>query len=239
MKKLLLAGSLAFSFGVTSSIAQDSAAQIFERAKAAHGGAAIEAMQTYSDTGTLSLYQSAQLVGKFGYAQKYDFKSMTARIEVSLEGQLAVIQQVSKTAAWQWTPQSGVVNLPDAQAKPLRESFYQGFFALRVKASELTDLKSDGLVKLSDTVSGAGISFKLSGVSNNFVVGNDGVILGGKTVVEGVNVVTLQGNNRVVSGVNLPFSVKASSDGQPVTELEGIEAKVNPVFTDADFAQPK
>ena len=239
MKKLLLVGLLAFGTGVTSSVAQDSAAQIFERAKAAHGGASIEAMQTYSDTGTLSLYQNAQLVGKFGYVQKYDFSTMTARIEVSLEGQPAVIQQVSKAGAWQWTPQSGVVNLPDAQAKPLRESFYQGFFALRAKATALTDLKSDGLVKLSDTVSGAGISFKLNGVDNNFVVGNDGVILGGKTVVDGAAVISLQSDNRVVSGIKLPFSVKVSSGGQPVTELESSAAQVNPVFTESDFAQPK
>ena len=239
MKKLLFVGLLAFGVGVTSSVAQDGAAQIFERAKAAHGGAAIEALQTYSDTGSLSLYQNAQLVGKFGYVQKYDFQRMTARIEVSLEGQVAVVQQVSKDAAWQWTPQSGVVNLPDAQAKPLRESFYQGFFALRAKVSELTDLKSDGLVKLSDTVSGSGISFKLNGVTNSFVIGADGVILGGKTVVGGATIVSVQGDNRVVGGIKLPFSVKASSDGQPVTELESSAAQVNPVFTDADFAQPK
>lgn len=239
MKKLLLVGLLAFGTGVTSSVAQDSAAQIFERAKAAHGGAAIEGLQTYSDTGTLSLYQNAQLVGKFGYVQKYDFKTLTARIEVSLEGQIAVIQQVSKDAAWQWTPQSGVVSLPDAQAKPLRESFYQGFFALKAKASALTDLKSDGLVKLSDTVSGAGISFKLNGVDNNFVIGNDGVILGGKTVSDGTTLITLQGDNRTVSGIKLPFSVKVSSGGQPTTELESTAAQINPVFTEADFAQPK
>ena len=239
MKKLLLVGLTALGLGVTSSVAQDSAAQIFERAKAAHGGASIEAIQTYSDAGVLSFYQNAQLVGKFGYVQKYDFKSMTARIEISLEGQPAVIQQVSKDAAWQWTPQSGVVSLPDAQAKPLRDSFYQGFFALRAKASELTDLKSDGLVKLSDAVSGASISFKLNGVSNNFVVGNDGVILGGKTVTEGMTIISLQSDNRVVSGLKLPFSVKASSDGQPVTELQSTAAQVNPVFTEADFAQPK
>ena len=239
MKKLLLVGLTAVGLGVTSSVAQDSAAQIFERAKAAHGGASIEALQTYSDMGVLSFYQNAQLVGKFGYVQKYDFKSLTARIEISLEGQPAVIQQVSKDAAWQWTPQSGVVSLPDAQAKPLRDSFYQGFFALRAKASELTDLKSDGLVKLSDAVSGASISFKLNGVSNNFVVGNDGVILGGKTVAEGMTIISLQGDNRVVSGLKLPFSVKASSDGKPVTELESSAAQVNPVFAEADFAQPK
>lgn len=239
MKKLLLVGLLAFGMSVTSSVAQDSVAQIFERAKAAHGGADIEALQTYSDTGLLSFYQNAQLVGKFGYTQKYDFKTMTMRIEVSLERQPAVIQQVSKDAAWQWTPQSGVVSLPAAQAKPLRDSFYQGFFALKAKASALTDLKSDGLIKLSDTVSGAGITFKLNGADNSFVIGNDGVILGGKTLVDGATVITLYGDNRVVSGIKLPFTAKSSSDGQPVTELESTAAQVNPVFTEADFAQPK
>lgn len=239
MKKLLLVGLLAFGNGVTSSIAQDSALQIFERAKAAHGGAAIEALQTYSDTGSLSLYQNAQLVGKFGYGQKYDFKTMTVRIEVSLEGQLLVVQQVSKDAAWQWAPQSGVVNLPDAQAKPLRESFYQGLFALKARASALTDLKSDGLVKLSDTVSGAGISFKFNGVDNSYVVGNDGVVLGSKAIVDGATVITLQSDHRVIGGIKLPFLLKSTSDGQPVTELQASAAQINPVFTDADFAQPK
>jgi hypothetical protein len=239
MKKLLLIGSLAFGIAITSSVAQDGAAQVFERAKVAHGGAAVEAIKTYSDTGTLNFYQNGQLAAKFAYSQKYDFTSFTARIEVSLEGQPVVIQQVSKSVAWQWSPQSGVVSLPDAQAKPIRDSFYQGFFALRAKTADLTDLKSDGLVKLSDTVSGPGISFKLNGVTTSLVTGNDGVILGGKAVVNGATIVTVQGDNRVVGGIKLPFSVQSSSDGQPVTELQTSAAQINSVFTDADFAQPK
>ncbi len=53
MKKVLLVGLTALGFGFTS-IAQDGTAQIFERAKAAHGGAALDTLNTYCDVGNIS-----------------------------------------------------------------------------------------------------------------------------------------------------------------------------------------
>jgi hypothetical protein len=217
-----------------------SAAALFERAKAAHGGAAVEQLNTYRDVGVFTLFQNGQAVAKLDYAQKYNLQTKTARIEVGSGGQLAIIQQVSGASdAWQWTPQSGTVKLPDAQAKVLRDSFNQGFFALRAKSTDLTDLKYNGVVELQKGVSGDNITFKLGGVDNSFVIAADGTLLGGKAEAEGQTVTSVQSDLRVVSGIRLPFVSKSFIAGQPFSDLTVTRAEVNPTFTDADFAQPK
>jgi hypothetical protein len=236
---LLLVGAIFSSCAPMAKQDGTSPQALFEKAKAAHGGAALEEIKTYKDNGTLDIFQNGQLAAKAEYVQKYDFTTSVGRIEVSLNGKLAAVQQVSKTDAWQWTPQSGVVKLPTAQAQLLKDGLNQWPFSLRAKASDLTEAKYDGRVELAKGISGDSITFRLNGALNNLVIADNGVALGGKLTEEGVTAISLYGDVRVVNGVKLPFSIKVSSGGQPATNLQTVAATVNPAFAAADFAQPK
>jgi hypothetical protein len=235
---LALAGTLFTSCAPRAQEAP-SAAALFERAKAAHGGEALGNLKTYRDNGTITIYQNAQVAAKLDYTQKYNFDTQTARIELSSGGQLAIVQQTTKADAWQWTPQSGTVKLPDAQAKVLRDAANQGFFALRAQVSDLTDLKYDGVVELQKGVSGDAISFKLNGAENVFVLGADGTWIGGKADSAGTTIIGLQSDYRAVSGLKVPFVTKSFVGGSPFSDTVVSAAQINPTFTDADFAQPK
>jgi hypothetical protein len=212
---------------------------LFEKAKAAHGGAALDALKTYRESGIVELYQGGQLSTRAAYVQKYDLVAGTVRIEIALNGKLTLIQQASKVKAWQWTTQSGAVLLDAVTAQFLREGLNQWPFSLRAKSADLREATYDGRVELKKGMSGDSISFKLNGSLNNFVIADSGVVLGTKTVQSDILVVNEFNDLRVVSGIKLPFQIKINNDGVQVVNLQTATAQINPLFTAADFAQPK
>ncbi len=238
MKKVLLVGLAALGLSVIS-VAQDGAVQIYERAKAAHGGAALESMTTYRDVGTITGYnEKGQVAAILGYKQVFDFSSQKLRIEILQGKNVLQIQQATPTEAWAWTSESGVVRLPAAQAKPLRDSFSQGLFAFRAKSVDLKDLKTLGAVKIAG-LEGTQISFSLNGVVNKPIIAADGMIIGAQDMLNGVEVQGISSDFRNTGGVKIAFLNKSTVGGQPLADLKTETAEVNPSLTEADFARPK
>jgi hypothetical protein len=234
-KSLLLVGALLFA----SSHAQDGAAQIFERAKAAHGGAALESMTAYRDAGMITYFDAkGQVTAKVDFKQIYDLQNSRIRLEISQNQKLLQIIQTTPLAAWSWTEQSGVVRLPAAQAKPIRDSLYQGLFAFRAKTSQLTDLKVVGTVKINN-VEGTLLNFKWNDIASAPVIAADGTVIGSQETVDKVVVQGASSDLRTVGGVRLFFQTVSSANGQMAFALKLESAEVNPTLTDADFAQPK
>jgi hypothetical protein len=211
---------------------------LFEKAKAAHGGAALDALKTYRDNGTVEVYEGGQLFTRATFVQKYDFVAGTIRIEILLNGKLALIRQASKVKAWEWTPQSGAELLDPTTAQSLREGLSQWPFSLRAKGTDLKEATYDGRVELKG-VRGDSITFKLNGVLNNFLIAENGVVFGARIVQDDILAETQFSDLRVVSGIKLPFQTKTNNDGVLVLNLQMAAAQINPVFTTADFAQPK
>jgi hypothetical protein len=171
--------------------------------------------------------------------QKYDLEASVVRIEISLNNQLAVVQQATKTEAWQWVAGSGLTNLSPDQAKLLRDAQYQFPFNLRAKPSDLTALTYNGRVELTKDSSGDSISFRLNGADNNLVIADDGVVLGSRVEENGSSSVTVLSDNRVVDGARLPFAVRITVNDQPLTNQVVQTMQFNPAFTAADFARPQ
>jgi hypothetical protein len=238
MKKVLLSGLVVLGFGFNS-IAQDGAAQVFELAKATHGGAALENMKTYRDAGNISYFdEKGQVIAKIGFRQTYDFSTSRVRIELLQDKKTAQIYQTTPTEAWSWTEQSGVLRLPAAQAKPFRDSLSQGIFAFRAKVTDLTGLKSNGMVKIGD-VDGTSLEFAINGIVNKPVIAADGTIIGGSETLEGMVVQSASSDYRTVGGVKLAFSSVTSAAGKIAFDLKVDTAEVNLILSDADFARPK
>jgi hypothetical protein len=234
-KSLLLVGALLFA----SSQAQDGAAQIFERAKAAHGGAALETMTGYRDVGLINYYnEKGEVSAKIEYKQVIQFSSSTVRFEYSQNKKVVQILQTTPSQAWGWTEQSGVVRLPPAQAKIVRDSLNQGLFAFRAKATDLKDLKIGASVKLGNT-EGTVLNFSLGGAINAPVVAIDGTIVGGQTMVDTAVLQSVSSDFRTVGGIKIAFASRTTLGAQLAFDQTISSAEVNPSLSDADFAQPK
>jgi hypothetical protein len=236
MKKSLL---LVSALLLASSQAQDGAAQIFERAKAAHGGAALETMTTYRDAGAINVFnEKGEIAGKIDYKQIYNFANSTVRFEYFQDKKLVQILQTTPNQAWGWTEQSGVVRLPAAQAKPLRDSINQGLFAFRAKTADVKDLKALGNVKIGNG-EGTLLNFNVAGILNAPIIAADGTVIGGQVNINGVLTESVSSDFRTVDGIKIAFVTNAFVNKQRAFETVVNNAEVNPTLSEADFAQPK
>jgi hypothetical protein len=230
---LLLVGLFAFCF---SSLAQDGAVQIFERAKATHSSPVLERLVTYRDAGRLVYYNNGQVTGQLSFRKIAELKSRRVRFEVLENNRVVSIQQTGQDA-WQWTQQTGVTRLPQAQAQPLQDSLSQTFLALRAKTNELEGLTTLGTMQIGER-RGTILRFFYNGAANTLVVGPNGTIIGGLENLGGTDFQIEFSDYRNVGGNQLWFLMRFYTAGklELVSQLEQID--LNPVLTEQDFAPP-
>ncbi len=236
MKKLVLLFSTLF---IGAALAQTAIAPktlaLLEKAKITQGGKTLENLKTYQDKSTLTLYQNGVVAGALDGISIVDFSKEQVRLELSSGGTLAQIIQVAPNDAWTWTEASGTLKLPAAQAKPIRDSLYQGIFALRFGTNELDAATSNGMVELPGGVKGESVTIGTKGAITKLVFDTDGTLIGSQDE----DTTSVYGNFRTVDGIKIALSSKIYQ-GQDLY-IDGItsDVQINPSFTDKTFAKPK
>jgi hypothetical protein len=240
MKKILLfACVLLFTSALAQTSIAPKAADLLEKAKVAHGGDALESMTTYRDVGTYTVYQNGVLAGELEATQVVDFEGERIRIELKAGDTVAQIIQATRDEAWTWTKASGVVNMPEADAKTIFDGLNQGLFGLRSGAQNRDSVKLEGVVNLGNGLSGEALTVVTNGAEANYVFDQSGTWIGGKITNEGQEVVTLLGDYKVQDGVKVPFSSKTTTAGKPFVDILLSAVEINPDLSDEDFAQPQ
>jgi hypothetical protein len=240
MKKILLfACVLLFTSALAQTSIAPKAADLLEKAKVAHGGDALESMTTYRDVGTYTVYQNGVLAGELEATQVVDFEGERIRIELKAGDTVAQIIQATRDEAWTWTKASGVVNMPEADAKTIFDGLNQGLFGLRSGAQNRDSVKLEGVVNLGNGLSGEALTVVTNGAEANYVFDQSGIWIGGKITNEGQEVVTLLGDYKVQDGVKVPFSSKTTTAGKPFVDILLSAVEINPDLSDEDFAQPQ
>jgi hypothetical protein len=240
MKKI---GLFAFVLLFTSALAQTGiapkAADLLNKAKIAHGGEALQSMTSYRDIGTYTVYQNGVVAGKLEATQVVDFDGERIRIELKAGDTVAQIIQATKEDAWNWTQASGVVNMPEADAKSVFDGLNQGLFGLRAGSENRDSAKLEGIVSLGNGLSGEALTVVTNGAEANYVFDKSGIWIGGKTTSEGQEIVTVLGNYKVQDGIKVPFSSKTTTAGKPFIDIALSSVEINPDLSDDDFVQPQ
>ena len=240
MQKIkLIALSLIFTSALAQTGIAPKAADLLEKAKTAHGGAALENMMTYRDTGTYSVYQNGALAGELQGTQVIDFVGERFRIELKLGDTVAQIIQTSPKDAWTWTAAAGTVKLPTAQAKPIRDGLYQSLFGLRLGGKNRDSATADGVIDLGNGIKGESVSVVTRGAPAKYVFDESGTWIGGKDDLDGQELLNAQSDYRVQDGIKIPFASKTTIAGQPYINVQLSKVEINPALTENDFAQPK
>ena len=240
MKKFsLFAVALVFTSALAQSGIAPKAADLLEKAKAAHGGAALEKLMTYRDVGTYTVYQNGALAGELQATQVIDFAGERVRIELKVGDSVAQILQTTPQDAWSWTSASGTVKLPAIQAKPIRDGLYQALFGLRLGGKNRDSATADGLVDFGDGIKGESVSVVTKGASAKYVFDETGTWIGGKDISEGQELLSAQSDFRVQDGIKIPFASKTTIAGQPYIDVQLSKVEINPTLSDSDFAAPK
>jgi hypothetical protein len=233
---------LAFLFGtlfIGAALAQTAIAPktlaLLEKAKITQGGQALENLKTYQEKSTLTVYQNGVVAGALDGLSMVDFGKEQVRLELSTAGTLAQIIQIDPKESWTWTEASGTVKLPAAQAKPIRDSLYQGIFALRVALKEFDAASSNGMVELPGGVKGESVTISTKGAVSNLVFDADGTIVGSKE--DETN--SVYSDFRMTDGIKVAFSSKIYQGAELSIESTTSTVLINPSFTDKTFAKPK
>jgi hypothetical protein len=240
MKKI---GLFAFVLLFTSALAQTGiapkAADLLEKAKTAHGGDALQSMTSYRDVGMYTVYQNGVVAGKLEATQVVDFDGERIRIELKAGDTVAQILQATKDEAWTWTQASGVVKMPETDAKSVFDGLNQGLFGLRSGAANRDSAKLEGVVSLGNGLSGEALTVVTNGAEASYVFDKSGIWIGGKTISEGQEIVTVLGNYKVQDGIKVPFSSKTTTAGKPFIDIALSSVEINPDLSDDDFVQPQ
>ncbi len=236
MKKLAFLFSTLFIGAVLAQTAiAPKTLALLEKAKIIQGGQALENLKTYQEKATLTIYQNGVVAGALDGVSMVDFGKELVRLELSAVGNLAQIIQVDPKEAWTWTEASGTVKLPAAQAKPIRDSLYQGIFALRFGTKEFEAASSNGMVELPGGVKGESVTISTKGAVSNLIFDADGTVLGSKE--DETN--SVYGDFRTVDGIKVAFSSKLYQGTELSIDTATSNILINPSFTDKTFAKPK
>jgi hypothetical protein len=240
MMKLALFTALALG----STLAQDAiapkAADLLEKAKTTLGGATLENIKTYREATKLTYYAPNGSVGiEINAVTLVDFTTERLRLEVSQNDKIIEIDQVTPTEAWAWTQKTGTIKLPNAQAKPLRESFYQSWYGLRFGSKNRDAASADGPQTFA-TQKGEAVTVTTKGTKATYLFDPSGGLIAEKSQVAQVGeVITVYGAFRAVDGLQIPFEGTGYVGTQKFFAATVNDAKINPALSDADFAAPK
>jgi hypothetical protein len=230
--------STAIAFGQAS--VAPKAAELLEKAKTFHGGAALEGLKTFQETADLTYFNDkGQVAAQLTGVVKLDFATERVRVEIFQAQNLILIQQYDPKGSWD--PKSGTLKLPKAEAETVRSSLYLGVPALKFgKNREVATADGPGgMLELKGVL----VSLTTKGIKTSYLLDPSGLALAARHSSPRLgSLITTYSDVRDINGLKLPFVSKSYLE-QAKNALFGAskttEAKVNPVFTIADFEMPK
>ena len=243
MKKFL---SIAFALTTAIALGQASvapkAADLLEKAKATHGGAAFDGLKTYQETADLTYYDDkGKVAAQLSGVVKIDFAAERVRIDIFQAKNLVAIQQYDPKGSSAWNPQSGTIKLPKAEAESVRGSLYQGVIALKF-GKDRENASSDGAGKWLES-QGEVVSLTTKGIKTSYLLDANAVVLAERYDAPQLGtLVSVYSDVREVGGIKLPYASKSyieQAKNALFAESKTSEIKINPVFAATDFEMPK
>ncbi len=217
---------------VTSSPAAPalSAPALLERARVAHGGAALDKIRTYTERGESTVFVNGQSA-VLNVTSSADVTAQIVRAEYAVNGQRALIAQVSPLEAWQWTAQTGVQPMAESDAADLRSAFSTGWFGLRgnVKPDKLEVVAVGGNQALRVTNKGLTVTYSFDAAGR--IASQTAQSADGEIVVR-------QSDYRQVQGVWIAFLSESFLNAKRTRTDRTLEVQINPVLSAETFAKP-
>ena len=196
-------------------------------------------LETVVERGTLTYFgPGGQPAAAFDYVSITDVVAERVRLELYLGDQLVVVQQSADDAAFTFTPQAGVLDMPATERAALEEGFVVGMLGVALGAARdtATFVGADALAGTA----GERIDLVTRGVAHTVLVDADCLLVVEVTTNAQLGeLVTRYGAYRDVDGWTLPALADVFIGGAPFARTETRETRVN-VALDADaFARPE
>ena len=221
-----------------------------ESAITAHGSEALTSLRTYTEDATVNATVVGINVYNLRFRTTVDFPGRRGRIEISQDGTVQTIYQVTPQGAWSWSPKTGK-KLETPPAKPSAPFT----FSTPIKAG-LLGLLAVG--KVENEILSASDSLEINGVRGRairregkgyqvaFVFGKDSLMSVERTVLtndkgEKTEFTLLYDTYKTVNGVKIPVGAGLQASQMPgvaVARFTITAVAVNPTLPPSAFAEP-
>ncbi len=234
----LLTGALLAAIGTALAQVDDAAAEALTCAAAVLGpdGGVLE---TVVERGSITYFgPGGQPAAQFDYVSTTDLVGERVRLELYLGDDLAVVQQSAAGAAFTFTPQAGVLELPASERAAFEEGFVVGFYGVAIGTDR--DSATFGGAQELEGAAGDRIDLVTRGVAHSILLDADCRLAAEVTTNAQIGeLVTRYGAYRDVDGWDLPARAEVFVGGAPFAQTEAAETRVNVALDDDAFARPE
>ncbi|MEO3406528.1 hypothetical protein AAFN85_21620 [Mucilaginibacter sp. CAU 1740] len=200
------------------------AMDLLNKAAEVHGGAKLDAIKT--------MQVSATMMG-IDITLKVDLAARRARTEFRKGGKLLQVEQLDGDNGWQWRNGSKQP-LPAARVAQLKQGFRSGPLLFRKEnLSRIQNAKAqEG--KNNITI----VSYSFDGVISFAALNSNNQLVGEGTKTGSAGQVSAFTGFKTVDGIVLP-ATELQSEGMQKSTITYNDYKINPAFTDADWADAR
>jgi hypothetical protein len=232
MKRFLVA--LALSIPMLA-LAQTSGPDLYNKARLAHGEAALNGLKTLKTVGQFTIPGSNSTMTQVSL---FDFERNLYRLEVKAGSTTSAVFRVTPSEAKQWTNGQAVKNIDASTLSALRYGALEGVLAIRATTSSWSSISVGNSTQLAGQ-SGTALNLGNGTQATMLLLGTDGSLLAQKITANNRDVDIAFSDYKTTSGLKFPYLLKQYENGQSTTQIKYSEIIVNPTLTDANFALPQ
>lgn len=213
------------------------AAQLLEKMRLAHGGAALANLRTYQEMATLTTFSGPQVEHRLTVVSYADFPSQKLRVEYRDGPKLIQVLQVSPTGGQSWSSVSGRKALQPPLTKELRDGLFQTWYGLRLGGSQRELAQLAGRRTFGD-VTGQAVVVRTRGSQTTYLANAQHQLVAERYQNSQGQLTVLYSDLRWVSGIHIPFGARIYADGVLFAEVRVQKSRVNPVLGPETFKLP-
>ena len=237
-KPWLPIASIAIIIGtVLAQISPSTSVGWLDAARAAHGGATLENLTGYRETGIFRAAATTTQPQTDGtYTILADLTGSRFRREFTLAG-VRVIQNYDNNTGYFWSSSLNRKEIPPASGLATFKAYlYQGWLGLRFTTRDSSSLLG---TQTFGTVSGTSVNATKAGVAEQFLFSTSGELVAEKLDFMGFgNIVMEYRNFQPSGGLKIPFETRLLKGTTLVATQITQTATLNPTWTASDFASP-
>ncbi len=213
------------------------AAQLLEKMRQAHGGAALAGLRTYQETATLITFSEPEPMHRITVVSYVDFSAEWLRVEYRDGPRLIQVLQVGPEGGQSWSVFSGRKPLQAELARELRQGLYQTWYGLRLGGSGREVARLEGRQTFAEA-SGQAVVVRTRGAQTTYLVDEQNRLIAERYQSSQGLLTVRYTDLRRVSGLLIPFQARLYADGNLFAEVQVKEAQINPPLSPETFRMP-
>ncbi|GIW30796.1 MAG: hypothetical protein KatS3mg071_0970 [Meiothermus sp.] len=213
------------------------AAELLNRMRQAHGGAALEQLRTYQETITLTLFSGPQPQARLTVTNSIDVLAQKVQVEYRVGSNLVQAILYTPEGGQIWTAESGRRALEPALADDFKNSFYQSWLGLRFGGTGRELARLEGMRTFGD-VRGRAVVVRTRGTQTTYLVDEQNRLVAESYRGSLGDFTAYYDGFRSVSGLLIPFQGRVYVNGVLFAEIQVQEARVNPTLGPETFKLP-